>query len=196
MQLDTIEIDQAEAKARLDEYTESLKYDRNVEDETIARAYRVAARGMPIIKLSEVVHAGGYFDTGHPRLAIARADALGCWVREDWVPSGSRTLIYLDNPDKINRGALVGKNSVRVTIPSERRGRSVSGSTMVPNIPPRFRPNRWRIRGFHILFEVKSWTPVPPEDPALIKHIGGDLWSVHATWDLTELERAVLIGTR
>jgi len=32
----------------------------------------------------------------------------------------------------------------------------------------------------------------PPRDPALIRHIRGDLWAVLAVWDLTELERAVL----
>lgn len=31
-------------------------------------------------------------------------------------------------------------------------------------------------------------------DPALLKHIGGDLYAVLATWDLTELERSVLGG--
>lgn len=35
-----------------------------------------------------------------------------------------------------------------------------------------------------------------PVDPALLKHIGGDLYAVVATWDLTDLERAVLDGHR
>lgn len=44
-------------------------------------------------------------------------------------------------------------------------------------------------------FEVEDWqrTPQPPgTDPALLKHVGGDLWAVLATWDLTPLEAAVL----
>jgi hypothetical protein len=64
--------------------------------------------------------------------------------------------------------------------------------TIVPLIPPRLRPRKHRIRGFHILWEVDSWTPLPSKDPALLRHIRGDLWSVVATWDLTELEMAVL----
>jgi hypothetical protein len=195
MQLDTIEIDQDEARARLDEYTESLKHDRNAEDEAIARAYRAAARGLPIIRLSEAIHAGGYFDKGLPRLAIARADASRCWVRDEWARAGRMTLIYRDEPDADNRGALVGRYTVRVEVPRE-RSYAASGSTIVPIIPPRFRPGRFRIRSFHVLWEVEKWEPQPPHDPALVKHIGGDLWSVHAVWDLTELERAVLIGTR
>jgi hypothetical protein len=33
---------------------------------------------------------------------------------------------------------------------------------------------------------------VAPRDPALLRHVRGDLWAVLATWDLTELERLVL----
>ena len=43
------------------------------------------------------------------------------------------------------------------------------------------------MRGFHVLWEVESWTPEPPRDPALLRHLRGDLWSVLAVWDLTEL---------
>jgi hypothetical protein len=31
-----------------------------------------------------------------------------------------------------------------------------------------------------------------PRDPALIRRVAGDLWTVLSVWDLTELERAVL----
>lgn len=195
MKLDTIEIDRDEAKARLAEYEESLRHDRNSEDEAIARAYRSAARGLPVIRLSEAIHAGGYFGNGLPRLAIARADAIRCWVQFDWSQSrGRSSIIYRDEPDATNRGALVGKYTVRVDVPRDRS--YDQGSTIVPIIPPRFRPSRWRIRGFHVLWEVEKWTLEPPRDPALVRHVGGDLWSVHAVWDLTELERAVLAGTR
>jgi hypothetical protein len=67
---------------------------------------------------------------------------------------------------------------------------------MVPLIPPTYRPKGGRIRRFHILWEVEEWEMVPPKDPALLRHLIGDLWSVMGTWDLTELERAVLFGRR
>jgi hypothetical protein len=72
------------------------------------------------------------------------------------------------------------------------RIRERQGHTIVPLIPPEHRPNRNRLPRFHILWEVEKWDPTPPRDPALLKWIGGDLWEVVATWDLTELERAVL----
>jgi hypothetical protein len=43
-----------------------------------------------------------------------------------------------------------------------------------------------------VLWEVEEWKRIPPVDPALIRHVRGDLWAVLATWDLTDLERYVL----
>jgi hypothetical protein len=63
---------------------------------------------------------------------------------------------------------------------------------MVPLIPPRFRPSPRRLRHCHILWEVEQWTMTAPHDPALLRHVCGDLWAVLAVWDLTELERLVL----
>jgi hypothetical protein len=64
--------------------------------------------------------------------------------------------------------------------------------TVVPLIPPKLRPKPRRLRHCHILWEVEAWAPVAPRDPALLRHIRGDLWAVLAVWDLTELERMVL----
>jgi hypothetical protein len=68
--------------------------------------------------------------------------------------------------------------------------------TVMPNVPPRFRP----AKGLHlydVLFEVDKWSranPIVTRDPALLRRLGGDLYVVCATWDLTELERHVLAG--
>lgn len=188
MNLTTIEMPVEEAKERLREYEEALRDQRTAEDEGIAMAYRAAARGMPVIQLSRCIEAGGFFDNGLPKLAIARANATTCWVR---VRSGEDALVYADKQFAENRGSLVGTHTVRVPVPIEWR-KWASGSTVVPLIPPKHRPKRTRISNFHILWEVEEWTRVPPVDPALIRHIRGDLWSVVATWDLTEIERAVL----
>jgi len=63
---------------------------------------------------------------------------------------------------------------------------------MVPPVPPGLRPAS-AIGNYHVLWEAE-WERVAPADPALLKHIGGDLYAVLAVWDLTELERAVLAG--
>jgi hypothetical protein len=61
---------------------------------------------------------------------------------------------------------------------------------MVPTVPPPLRPSR-HLDDYYTLWDA-NWKLVPPEDPALLQHVGGDLYAVVAVWDLTPLERAVL----
>lgn len=191
MNLATLEITEDEARERLTEYTAAVKAERNAEDEAIAAAYRAAARGLPIISLSTAVAAGGFFDNGLPHIAVCRADATTC--RVDW--QGPDALVFRDE-HAVNRWwreprALVGLHTV--TVRAERPSGVIrSGTTVVPPVPPRHRPKRGRIGRFHILWEVERWDPTPPRDPALLRHIRGDLWAVLATWDLSEVERHVL----
>ena len=191
MDLATFVIPEAEAKAKVAEYRTLIAGERTVEDEAIARGYRAAARGLPIISLPRTIIAGGWHGNGLPKIAIAPADAAECFVRWD-----SGDLVFGDRDGwSVNRGALVGAHSVRVAIPGDDRPatqRWTSASTIVPIIPPEHRPRRNRLRHRHILWEVEEWTRQPPRDPALLQHIRGDLWSVLAIWDLTELERYVL----
>jgi hypothetical protein len=195
MKLDEILVSPEEAKAKLDEYNSQLAEERTAEDARILAGYRAAARGLQVIRLPRTIVAGGWHENGLPRIAVVRATATSAWCHWD-----GADLVFADTDwwlNQINRGAMVNRSTVRVTIPGDdlpdrnHRPRS-SGSTIVPVIPPSIRPKPRRLPGFHILWEVEEWTPVPPRDPALIKWIRGDLWAVHATWDLTELERAVL----
>lgn len=195
MNLDTLVLPTEDAAARLAEYEQAIRTDRTEEDVAIAAGYRAAARGLPVIMLSNVFAAGGWHDNGLPRLAIVRADATQCWVHVEGWNGDARHLVFTDNERTANHGARIAPHSTRINnVPYpliNGRARS-SARTIVPSIPPRHRPNRRRLHGFHILWEVDEWTPVPPVDPALLRHIRGDLWTVVATWDLTPLERAVL----
>jgi hypothetical protein len=191
MELATLEISEDEALEKLAEYRGVIAAERTAEDEAIAMGYRAAARGLPVIRLTQAIAAGGFFTSGMPRIAVVRADARDCFVRWD----GPDLIFADDNRWNANRGALVGEHTVRVTMaepPQVRASRWYSANTIVPIVPPRHRPRLRRLRHCHVLWEVESWTPVPPKDPALLRHIRGDLWSVLAVWDLTELERAVL----
>jgi len=196
MNLATISISPDEAEQQLREYTELPPEQRTIEDDSIAMALRAAKRGNSIIVMSEVIRAGGFFDTtNRPKLALARADAH----RVSCHQTGND--IIFDTSDArwgtVNRGALVGEHStlVRDVLPLTTDGRRIhmqSGKTVVPTIPPKHRPKGKRLGLFHILWEVEKWDPTPPVDPALVRHIRGDLWAVIAMWDLTPLERAVL----
>lgn len=193
MELAALSISADEAREKLAEYQGLLAGERSAEDEAIARGYRAAARGLPVISLPRTITAGGWHDNGLPRIAVVRADATECFAWWD-----SNDLVFADEGWRANRGALVGAHSVRVTVPGDdipavRRGsRWSAASTIVPLIPPKHRPGPRRLRHCHILWEVESWTRIPPRDPALLRHIRGDLWSVLAIWDLTDLERYVL----
>lgn len=175
-----------EAKAHLAEYEAQLLDERTAEDDAIRAGYRAAARGLPVISLSAAIASGGWFDDGLPRLAIVRADATEVWC---W--RSSTEVVYGTEEWPRSRSALVGRHTVRVPLPEGLRGWA-SGKTVVPTIPPRLRPRPARLARRHILWEVERWDPTPPTDPALVRHIRGDLWAVEAVWDLTPLERAVL----
>lgn len=193
MDLAPLEISKDEAREKLAEYQQALLAERSAEDEAIAAGYRAASRGLPVISLTRTVAAGGFHPGGLPRLAVIGAEATECFARWD---GGS--LVFADRDDRMaNRGALVGAHSVRVPVagddqPADRYVSWRAGRTLVPLVPPRHRPRPRRLRHCHILWEVEEWTPVAPRDPALLRHIRGDLWAVLAIWDLTELERMVL----
>jgi hypothetical protein len=188
--LPTIEVSEEEATAKLAEYQQAIRHERSAEDEAIAQAYRAAKRGLQVVQLSQAIAMGEFFDSGLPRIAIVRADATEChvhWTGDD--------LIYTDGPGWPRGTALVGRHTVRVpmrdvAIPAVRQWRR--GQAPVPLIPPKHRPKRYRLHRCHILWEVDAWNMVPARDPALLRHIRGDLWAVLAVWDLTELERAIL----
>jgi len=199
MDLGTIEITEEEAAARVAEYESVLESERSAEDAAILSAYRAAKRGLPVISLIKAFQIAGYHTTGVsaglPKLAVVRADSKECWVSV----ASNGNLEFRNKEWGNSRGALVGASHVRVDTgvsqPRTDRPRW-RGHTVVPMVPPRHRPKRSRLHNFHILWEVDEWTPVPPKDPALLRHIRGDLWSVMAVWDLTEMERLVLSQRR
>lgn len=201
----TIEMDRDKAKEAFVAYKRGIRDRQDEELEQIARGYRELSRGKRLIRLSETIALGGTtwrkvvrFDRSTvnihlPRLACIRADAKVCYT-EGIAGDGSVQFAmqkYL--PPNAHR--------MRVTLPAGtflgHNSRFGSFKAMVPLVPPTLRP-RWGLQNYHVLWEGE-WqqdSPPPPRDPALLKHIGGDLYAVLATWDLTELERAVLAGRR
>jgi hypothetical protein len=192
MELGALTITPEEAEAGVEEYAQLVAAQRSAEDDAILAAYRAAKRGLPVISLSRAFDLGGFHDNGLPKLAIIRADAKQCFVRVDGRGDGGVHLTFCDDDWNRHRGALVGKHVINVNTTIARSGQRWRGQTLVPPVPPRHRPKRGRIGNFHILWEVDEWTQLPPRDPALVRHIRGDLWSVVAVWDLTDIERMVL----
>lgn len=197
MDLATIEVDRTEARRRFLEYRKSVRARHNAEDEQIMRGYRALSQGKQIIDIVATMRNGGVMEVNEqtrtssqvvrlPKLAVMRADQPWCWL-ETW-NSGSFAFVYDQfYPSNARR------NIVRFpinTLPVTRTWQSYRA--MVPPVPPGLRPAD-NIGNYHILFEAE-WKAEPPGDPALLKHIGGDLYAVLAVWNLTELECSVLGG--
>lgn len=209
MELPLIDVPQAQARQAAADYLKAVRQRHSDEDQAILRGYRELARGRRLLQLSAAIRAGGY-DTVTvrwqnrwgdrewredvvtvPRLAVARADATRVWSQgvNSEGECEIRTQRELSPNNRRDRMTLRGLEPTEVA--SWRWVQAI-----VPLVPPPLRP-AVHLRNYHLLWEAEwSPEPVPPVDPALLKHLGGDLYAVVAIWDLSELERAVLSGTR
>jgi hypothetical protein len=202
MNVTPITMTKADALAAFREYQAAVRADRGstrkvwkAEDVALMQAYKHLARGTAVIDLqAAMTQAGSKLFDGCPIplpcLAIVPSDAAECFLqltRE----GGARFAI--------SRWATGRKNSVRFpagTFPAithERFYQVDEHTTMTPIIPPHLRPKH-DLAGYRTLWEVEAWKKEPPKDPMLLKPLGGMLYAVLATWDLTEMERAVLRG--
>lgn len=199
MDLATIEAPVEQAKAKLEEYRAGIKAENDATDAMILKGYEALAEGKSLIRLPQTIEAGGWDDNQLPRLAIARMTDLRIQVRFH----DEQTIFYpatmrssWNGPYNERSGLNAGVVRVPAARPPQPAGvqnrRPISAEAIVPLVPPALRPKLARQRYF-VLFEAE-WNLVPPYDPALIRHLVGDLWIVLSTWDLTELERAAIAG--
>ncbi len=217
-----IEMERNEARQALSEYRAAVREqaahrrgqaDRELIeiDDAVMRGYRELGRGRRLIELSAVIAAGGVQEIVYndrrwsggqyrdleltalvPNLAVIRADARHCFTRG--VRDDGSVLFRADNPSSERKADKV--KLAEGTFPEEQRASMTSwgqARAIVPQVPAPLRPNS-HLRNYHVLWEAE-WEGVPT-DPALLKHLGGDLYALLAVWDLSPLERAVLAGQR
>lgn len=194
MDLDTITMDAEEAAERAAAYRE-LKAP-TAEEKAMAAGFLALAAGKQLINLADTIIAGGLDDNGRPRLAVTPALSKWCYLA---VSRGAGRVVF--SPTGWPRG-----NAKTWPFESEEWRGKVSDDwgwrirALVPNVPPQHIPrHHGRIVSlvpYMVLWEVDEWAtaPRPPGDPALIRPLHGDLYTVEATWDLTPLEQAVLAG--
>lgn len=197
MNLSTIDMTREEAEAAYEEWAAAAK--GSAEDAAIAAGYDELRKGRRLISLSQTIAAGGEDDLGRPRLAVAPTSAGVIYLvrtRNGSVGFSTSDRARPDNWDWTQPVSSTGRVLVRGAL-AERAVdwdlRYFGYKAMVPVVPPRF---RWRgVRSAHVLFEAEwaKHNPPAPVDPALIRHLRGDLWVVRGVWDLTDLERAVLM---
>jgi hypothetical protein len=174
------------------------------EDEALMRAYKHLAKRRQVIDLVNAFKSTGakVFDgcgpVPLPVLAIAPSDARVCHVmlNEDGgaVFTDENGFKWSDNPRRTSRSIrLPADTYARHEWALLVKGRAQQ--TTVPLIPPALRP-KFKLSSYHTLWEVEQWKREPPRDPMLLRHLGGALYVVLATWDLTDIERAVLLPSR
>jgi hypothetical protein len=196
MELATLTMDRTEARKKFLEYKHGVKDRQDAEMKQIMDGYKAVANGHQVIDIVATIRKGG--SSKHksrwsaemvslPNLAIMRADQPWCWANV-----GSDGHVVFANEDRVASNAR--RNVVRLpkgTVDDPPQW-GVQARAMVPPVPPGLQP-KFGLGNYHILWEAE-WEMVAPKDPALLKHIGGDLYAVLATWDLTEIERTVLAG--
>lgn len=179
------------------------------EYEGLWRGYKAIAAGQQVIDLLQTFKASGVQeDTLYPCLAICRAHARICRVSME----SNGSAVFMDDARRWSPGT---KHRLKLPVgtlpPYQTRWDTTSGTTryqingtlerqrwssdaiaIVPIVPPRLHP-RAALEHYHILWDA-VWTPAPPKDPLLLRHLGGQLYAIVAHWDLTPLEQAVLAG--
>lgn len=209
MNVTTMTMPKAQAKRMLREYRARLLKRNDDELRAVAEGLKWMARGRAVINLSEAIRGGGLFPSGLPKLAICRSDETR--VEFEWRPHSSAGTYRLARRGR-RRGRPPQNNEVVVEF-GARHGKTqwdehwkahvgvtLTGSAMVPLVPPaalkEAHTGTSALGRFFTLWEVEKWEPVPPRDPMLLQHLGGELYVVLAQWDLTDIERAVIAGTR
>lgn len=181
-----------EARRRLRAYRKSVHTAADVEYQAAERAYAALARGTPIVVLSQAFALAKLDAKGRPLMAIARADEKQVEIR----CSESR---YTFEPARYRVSSPYMRARTRIV--SHNRGVVASpGYALVPMVPPDVRGNR-SLEKHWILWEVEQWADQmirmrPDRDPLLLRHLGGEAYAVVGQWDLTEVERAIMAGTR
>ncbi len=203
MNVSTISMSKADAQKAFHEYQAAVRADRlnvrkvwKTEDVALMQAYKHLARGTAVLDLQAAMTQGGskLFDgcpVPLPCLAIVNSDAPMCFLalQRDGGARFSST-----RWGKSRRHSVPFPAGTFPVVPASVNFWSVAErSTMTPIIPPHLRPKH-SLANYRTLWEVEAWTPEPPKDPMLLKPLGGMLYAVLATWDLTEMERAVLRG--
>jgi hypothetical protein len=162
------------------------------QDRAAARAYRHLSVGNQLLRLNSTV-LSRFDDFFRPRLALARADVAE--VRVTRWRGGTVRYVPEHDPWTQARSLHFEFNGPA----DERIDSQVVAVATTPSIPVEHRPEH-KLSNYHLLWEAewraRSTTAVAPRDPALLKHLGGDLWAVLAVWELTDVERAVLEGGR
>lgn len=191
MNVTLIEEPEKQAKEKLRQYRSALQTTTNKEYQQAARAYRELAKGKALINIVDALGMATLDSKGRPNLAIGAADMPEVHLS---LHDGSFQFKTGDWNQRARRFDIIVRN------PDAKWQAKSNGYALVPLIPPDCLP-KIALSNFCVLWEVEEWADRPQRmrpdrDPLLLRQIAGDLYSVEAAWDLTEVERMVMTGRR
>jgi len=205
MDLVEYELEKEKAKENLRELKELFKKNailrKNEIYRDMRRVYGHMTNGGKVIDIHKSLKKAGVNIKGQPRVAIARADSKMCYLSRR-----SNGAAVFSGTDPGRWGQDVARKCYgEIELPSDTFGdlwnnipwRTRVLKTPTPLIPPHIyiEEIKHSLKNYHILWEVDEWIETePPVDPILLKKITTSLYGVLATWDLTELERAIIRG--
>lgn len=196
MNVPTMTMPEEEARRKLKAYRAAKHKDAEQLYLEAAGAYEELAKGAILLQLSRAIQHGGFFESGCPKLAIARADRREVEFR--WWKYSTTSVFDSSNEFKLSRRNFRSSLVRNVDLGRETE-KHITAYALVPMVPADVRPATGQLKDWHILWEVDHWHSRPQSmrasrDPMLLRHISGDLYAVIAHWDLTPIEQAILEG--
>jgi len=210
MEVEELVIPKEQAEAELKALKEAIRRHAQLRKEEIRRelmaVYGHLRHYGKIIDIYESFRKAGLNKDGDPRLAICRADAKQCYCLK--IEDGS-AIFSMERLDRWQRQPR--KTYAEVKLPAGTfqwqpidptrplNAYNIKNQLVqcpAPIIPAKILVEevRHRLKNYHVLWEVKAWKPVPPQDPILLKRLTANLFGVLATWELTALEKAIVRG--
>lgn len=182
----SLKVERDEARKMYLKYLTHRNYQSPL-DADIARIYKAIAAGKLVIAALSAIVKAGLGSDHYPKLAIARADAKKLYLQV-----GSQGACAMISDERWLSPRMAKTRYAAFEAGSFPGINGLTAAALVPHIPPDIRPRRG-IENYHVLFEA-VWKHEAPVDPLLLRRLGGgDMWIVLGAWDLTDVERAVMM---
>jgi hypothetical protein len=198
MDAKTLIVSKEEANVLYREYREALRTHRDQYLHDLKTVYGHMKHGRAVLDVWQAFRDSGLDANGDPKIAICRSDAARCTLRKS--PDGGARFMAVDGWKALKEDVSLPAGSFTWSRgePTYQGGPRVilreKLATVVPVVPAKFLP-KTGLNNFYTLWEVEKWDLVtPPVDPMLLRRVSPNMFVVMATWDLTEIERAVLRG--
>lgn len=193
------------AETKYQEYLEAHRDRKGRIYTELKQVYGHMRHGRALIDIVQAMRDTGLREDGWPRIAIVRADYDTSYFVK--MANGGGFFTGTEEVANWRGGQGSQRYSTRkedVALPHETFSggeewgsvpwRDSRARTVAPHIPPKFIPDH-DFRNYYLLWEAEEWSrPVPPKDPMLLKRVNNTAFVVLSSWDLTEVERAVLNG--